>query len=93
MNDLLMAADAGSSLLILLDLSTAFDNVDHTVLLESLHTTIGRSDSTLKQLQSYLSSRTEYVPLGGCRSDCYLPSVVFGKDRFLTASQCFPLTI
>ncbi|XP_071761460.2 uncharacterized protein LOC139916471 [Centroberyx gerrardi] len=68
-NDLLMAADAGSpSLLILLDLSAAFDTVDHIILLERLHTTIGLSDSALKWFQSYLSGRTEYVSLGGCRS-------------------------
>ncbi|XP_078147037.1 uncharacterized protein LOC144542992 [Centroberyx gerrardi] len=68
-NDLLMAADAGSpSLLILLDLSAAFDTVDHIILLERLHTTIGLSDSALKWFQSYFSGRTEYVSLGGCRS-------------------------
>ncbi|XP_046874025.1 LOW QUALITY PROTEIN: uncharacterized protein LOC124466282 [Hypomesus transpacificus] len=59
-NDLLMTADAGSpSLLILLDLTAAFDSVDHyTILLERLHTTIGLSGSALKWFQSYLSGRT-----------------------------------
>ena len=68
-NDLLMTADAGSpSLLILLDLTAAFDTVDHTILLERLHTTIGLSGSALKWFQSYLSGRTEYVSLGRCNS-------------------------
>ena len=59
-NDLLTTADAGSpSLLILLDLTAAFDTVDHTILLERLHTTIGLSDSALKWFQFYLSGRTE----------------------------------
>ncbi|XP_060929417.1 uncharacterized protein LOC133003646 [Limanda limanda] len=68
-NDLLMTADAGSpSLLILLDLTAAFDTVDHTLLLERLYKAVGLSDSALKWFQSYLSGRTEYVSLGRCKS-------------------------
>ena len=69
-NDLLMSADAGSpSLLILLDLTAAFDMVDHHILLHRLHSTIGLSDSTLNWFTSYLTNRTEYVSLGEAKSD------------------------
>ena len=64
-----MTVDAGSpSLLILLDLTAAFDTVDHTILLEHLHTTIGLSGSAIKWFQSYRSGRTEYVSLVRCKS-------------------------
>lgn len=54
--------------LLLLDLTAAFDTVDHTILLEGLHTTVGLSDSALKWFQLSLTSRTQCVSLGSCRS-------------------------
>ena len=64
-----MAADAGSpSLLIVLDLKAACGTVDHAILLESLHNMIDLSDRALQWFQSYLSDRTEYISLGGCKS-------------------------
>ncbi len=54
-NDLLMAADAGSpSLLILLDLTAAFDTVDHSILLYRLRHTISLSDSVYSWLRMNL---------------------------------------
>ena len=68
-NDLLMTADTGSpSLLILLDLTAAFDTIDHNILLHRLHSTIGISDSAQNWFTSYLTNRTEHVAIGSARS-------------------------
>ncbi len=68
-NDLLMAADAGSpSLLIILDLTAAFDTVDHNILLYRLRHTISLSDTVYNWLSSYLTGRMECVALGEAKS-------------------------
>ncbi len=62
-NDLLLAADTGLySALILLDLSSAFDTVDHNVLINRLK--VGIRDVALYWFISYLSNRSFSVALG-----------------------------
>ena len=62
-NDLLVAADAGlGSALLFLDLSAAFDTVDHCIRIERMATTFGVSGSASKWFWSYLSNRTQSVP-------------------------------
>ncbi len=83
-NDLLMTADAGSpSLLILLDLSSAFDTVDHNILLHRLHSTIGLSDSVHNWFSSYLSGRTEHVALGEVKWLTHIVSCVVPQGSVL----------
>ena len=57
-NGLLSAADDGmSSVLVLLDLSAAFDTINHSILLDRLRHWVGISGMALEWFSSYLSNR------------------------------------
>ena len=49
--------------LALLDFSSAFDTIDHPVLVHCLHTDLGFTDTVLKWISSYLTDCTHYVSL------------------------------
>ena len=59
------------SILVLLDLSAAFDTVDHAILLRRLETSFGITDAALAWFSSYLSGRSQRVSVDGERSDSY----------------------
>ena len=62
LTDILLALDSGNlALLTLLDLSAAFDSVDHATLIKRLETSYGLCGSTLRWIRSYLTGRTQYV--------------------------------
>jgi hypothetical protein len=65
LSDLATAADRKQlSLLSLLDLSAAFDTVDHDILIRRLNHTHGFDGTVLKWIQSYLTDRTQRVVIG-----------------------------
>ena len=49
------------SVLLFLDLSAAFDTIDHEILLYRLHNVFGFGDTLLSWFQSYLENRTQTV--------------------------------
>ena len=68
-NDLLCQADKGKvSLLVLLDLSAAFDTIDHNILIERLAQSYGIGGKVLDWFKSYLLGRSQSVLIGDLKS-------------------------
>ena len=68
-NDILSSMDDGTvTALTLLDLSAAFDTVDHTFLLRRLGNWFGVSGKALDWFKSYLTGRSQRIKLGNCLS-------------------------
>ena len=58
------------SLLALLDVSAAFDTVDHSILLDRLSISYGVAGSALNWMRSFVVDRTQTVHYGGLKSRC-----------------------
>ena len=69
-NDLLRAIDDGSGVfLVLLDVSAAFDTIDHDILLDHLKSNIGLSDKSLGWFCSYLKDKLQCIVIDGVISE------------------------
>jgi hypothetical protein len=69
-NDILQSLDKRQCVAMLfLDLSAAFDTVDHSILLNRLHNKFGISGNALKWFRSYLSNRCQFVSIDNVSSD------------------------
>ena len=63
-NDLFLSLNKGNiSVLALLDFYSAFDTIDHTILVHRLHSDLGFTDTVLHWFPSFLTDRTHYVSL------------------------------
>ena len=86
-NDIVTTIGKGS-FLVLLDLSTAFDMIDHDNLFYRLEKYVGIGDSALRLIQSYFCDLTQRVQIDGIMSDfasllCGVPQgSVLGPMKF-----------
>ena len=65
-NDILRAMDNQNIvIMLLLDLSAAFDTVDHNVMLQRLTHDVGVGQTALKWFKSYMSDRVQAVHING----------------------------
>ena len=63
-NDLFLSLNKGNiSVLAMLEFSSAFDTIDHPILVHRLHTDFGFTDTVLQWFSSYLTNRTRFISL------------------------------
>ncbi len=64
-----MATDSGDvTLLLILDLTAAFDTINHQILISRLETCVGTRGNALSWIKSYLQNRSFSVQMGECMS-------------------------
>jgi len=69
-NDILQAIDSqGAAILVLLDLSAAFDTIDHKILFSTVENEMGVTGNALAWFKSYLTDRHQSVIIDGMPSD------------------------
>ena len=69
MNDILRLRDAGSTIIvILLDISAAFDTLEHSTLISLLEVSFGIQGIELEWFTNYLNNRRQYVKINNCNS-------------------------
>ena len=67
-NDILSAVDNDKKIVLLLDLSAAFDTIDHQILLSSLNSVFGIQSTALQWFQLYLSDRYQSTSVNNSSS-------------------------
>lgn len=88
-NDILLTIDSGdAAVLMLLDLTAAFDIVDHATLICRLKHCVGIRGAALEWFKSYLSERSFLVRLGNSQSSRYPLSCGVPQGSILRPS-CF----
>ena len=79
-NHLFLSHDKGNiSVLALLDFSSAFDTIDHPILVHRLHSDFGFTDAVLQWFSSYLTNRTHYIQYNTIQYNKTLLSTKIGQ--------------
>ena len=72
-NDILINMDNEEvTLLVMLDMSAAFDTIDHNILIDILKDDFGVVDSALQWFRSYLANRKQQVVIDRCKSSKFM---------------------
>ena len=82
-NDILLELDRGKqTAMVMIDISAAFDTIDHAILLDRLSYRYGMTGSVLRWMESYLRDRSESFLLSTGSSEPQLLKSAFLKARF-----------
>ena len=86
--DILQALDSGRvAALVLLDLSAAFDTIDHSILIERLQKLFGISGDALTWIVSYVRRRYQQVLIGDTASaEVVIEYTEYRRDQCLARS-------
>ena len=88
LSDILLALDTlNLAMLTLLDLSAAFDSVDHHTLLQRLQTSYGLGGQVMNWFASYLHGRVQHVRFSATSST---PSAVWSTTRLSFRPNSLP---
>ena len=74
------------TLLVFLELSPAFDTVDHDILLRRLEYKFGIKDQSLIWFRSYLLNRSQRIVIGNVKSDSF--DLKFGVPQGICLAKC-----
>ncbi|XP_047123408.1 uncharacterized protein LOC124806480 [Hydra vulgaris] len=84
-NDILLNIDDGlTTILLSLDISSAFDTIDHSLLITCIKNNFGVTDIALKWLTSYLHSLKSFVSIGSSNSRLIASSTGVPKGSVLS---------